>query len=72
MIRSILLLLIVLFAPPAEAQDSTQTDGRVQPGEPISDKNPFPDKEPESAWPLPFNPSQEISADSPVSFPTDI
>lgn len=72
MIRSFLLLLIILFASPARAQESTQMPGQVQPGEHTSEMNPVAEKEPAPAWPLPFNPSQEISADSPVSFPTDI
>lgn len=72
--KKVLLLFILLcFGQPLLAQDN---------------KNPVkPEKKPSSAreenagkkpkqqptgWPQPFTPSQEIGADSQISFPTDI
>jgi hypothetical protein len=72
MTRLFMLLAVLLAFSQAEARDSARPPGQEAPGEQVSEINPTPDMGPVPAWPVPFQPSQEIGADSPVSFPTDI
>ena len=69
--KTIVLLLLLISGAPLWAQDTDDTAGseagsQVQPppgGESVQEPVP---------WPRPFTPSEEVGADSSISFPTDI
>ena len=67
MMLRIFLLLVLTFSAQAVAQE---------PEQPMLEEKADPDTGPAAApalvWPPPFQPSEDIDADSPVSFPTDI
>ena len=67
MMKRILLLLLLAVPALAVAQEPEQPVMEEQAG---SDTGPA--AEPTLVWPPPFQPSEDIDADSPVSFPTDI
>ena len=66
MIR-ILLVLVLAVSAQAVAQEPEQPVMEEQ-----ADRDTGHAAEPTLVWPPPFQPSEDIGADSPVSFPTDI
>ena len=74
MTRSLIIILLFTLLHTAAAEDTRPeqnsggsgiTDGPIEKQEEQSGQSPSP-------WPLPFNPSQDVGADSQVAFPTDI
>jgi hypothetical protein len=64
--RIVLLLLMLAISSSVQAQEEkTQPDTSKQDVQPAAQTLP-------PVWPVPFQPSQEIGADSHISFPTDI
>lgn len=63
----ILLLLILAVPAQAVAQEVEQPVMEEQ-----ADSDTGDAAEPTLVWPPPFQPSEDIGADSPVSFPSDI
>jgi hypothetical protein len=73
MIRSALLLILLLCSSGLQAQEQPEP-AEPQPAGPVvqepAAQEPAPPKAP--GWPLPFQPSEQVGADSQISFPTDI
>lgn len=70
MTRIVALLVLILSISSAQAQeqgDTREDEVRSNPPRKETDSGRKP-----AAWPQPFQPSQEIGADSQISFPTDI
>ncbi len=69
-----LILMLLTAIPVCFGQDLRDGGGNVK-GSPGSEKKVQP-TEPQQTkpmvWPQPFQPSEEVGADSEVSFPTDI
>ena len=66
----VLIFFLLGFALPLRAED---TGPRPEPE--AQSQQPLPGGEsavPTADWPRPFKPSEEIGADSQISFPTDI
>lgn len=72
MILRIITLLLLLTGPGiTQAQDHPEyQDGKDEQNSPLPQQQS--NGREQVRWPIPFNPSQEIGADSQVSFPTDI
>jgi len=78
----VIIAVLLATAPPAAGQSSpdrpaAEADAaqQIQPPreQPPAEKPPGPETEKKQAdWPRPFIPTERISADSVVSFPTDI
>ena len=71
--KSTVLIILLLLAPPLvlaqEKHDSAVPEGK----KPVQQTTSGEDKVPSPVvWPKPFKPSEEIRADSQISFPTDI
>ena len=58
---------------PSSVQPPTPLEAPAESNVETTPKTVVPERSAEDAvWPPPFNPSEEIGADSQVSFPTDI
>lgn len=75
MIRVILICCVFLLSTPLKAQN-IEEDSKNMPRIKVDKKQEqHPESQPKKnppSWPIPFQPSKEIGADSQVSFPTDI
>jgi hypothetical protein len=73
MIRSALLLILLFCSSGLQAQEQPEP-AELQPAGPVvqepAAQEPAPPKPP--GWPRPFQPSEQVGADSQISFPTDI
>ncbi len=68
----IILLSTLLHTAAAEATRPEQNSEGNDPSDGPVEKQEEPSGQGSPAWPLPFNPSQDVGADSQVAFPTDI
>lgn len=68
------LLIILLFLGQPVWADEAPDSAETETGRPEQRKEPAQEEKGSDSvvWPLPFKPSQEIGADSMISFPTDI
>ena len=71
--KAVLLLILLIFSQPLMAQDSPNS-AEPKPDSSTSTKEAVKEgaQQPPAIWPKPFKPSEEIRADSQISFPTDI
>ena len=71
--KAILLFLILMSCPlMVLAQDTTEKTAPIEDSQPRQ-VSPVEDSAPPAIpWPKPFKPSENIGADSQISFPTDI
>jgi hypothetical protein len=70
-IRTTVLLMLLICSGTAQAQDIREHQDSIEEDTAHIERKTTEEPE-QTRWPLPFNPSQEIGADSQVSFPTDI
>lgn len=72
MIRLVIVLMLLASSSSLWAEDRPVST-EPKPSDAVSQKEPQKQDEPApTIWPRPFQPSQEIGADSQISFPTDI
>ena len=70
-IRITTLFMLLISSGTVQAQDLPENqDGKEQEKSHLQQEKTTGQEQ--LRWPIPFNPSQEIGADSQVSFPTDI
>lgn len=68
----VLLFLLFISIPPVWAQDSSGNADPKTEIPPREESSSGDSATPPVPWPKPFKPSEEIGADSQISFPTDI
>ena len=72
MIRILIVLVLLGSGSSLWAEDGSVST-EPKPSDAVSQKEPQSQDQPApTIWPRPFQPSQEIGADSQISFPTDI
>ncbi len=73
MIRTALLVLLLFCSSGLKAQEQQDPAGS-QPVGPVAQEPATPESAPpeQPDWPRPFQPSEQVGADSQISFPTDI
>ena len=72
MIRILIVLVLLGSGSSLWAEDGSVST-EPKPSDAVSQKEPQSQDQPApTIWPRPFKPSQEIGADSQISFPTDI
>ena len=72
MIRILIVLVLLGSGASLWAEDGSVST-EPKPSDAVSQKEPQSQDQPApTIWPRPFQPSQEIGADSQISFPTDI
>ncbi|MEJ2136573.1 MAG: hypothetical protein P8X86_15190 [Desulfofustis sp.] len=69
----LLLIILFIFGGPLQAEKGSGPADKVPAGGEVT-REPAPQQGPAETvvWPPPFKPSEEIGADSQISFPTDI
>ena len=77
MIRTVVMVLILMLpavTPPSFAgdQETMETHIKSLSGSEKGEQPAKPQRSKPTVWPQPFKPSEEVGADSQVSFPTDI
>lgn len=70
MMRMLTLLILLIFSPLLWAQDQPEPNTSDAASQKETPKKQ--DQSETTIWPKSFQPSQEIGADSQISFPTDI
>lgn len=65
MIKALIILLLLVTVSFSLAQDQGQAGSQEE-------EQSEPEQTLPTVWPPPFHPSQEVGADSQISFPTDI
>ncbi len=74
MTRTLIIILLFTLLHTAAAEDTSpeQSGGGTDSADGQIETREEPAGQSTSDWPLPFNPSQDVGADSQVAFPTDI
>lgn len=71
--KAMLIIILLCVGQPAWANDTSEPTEK-EAGKPVTQTEPKREEKVSEpvVWPVPFSPSQEIGADSMISFPTDI
>lgn len=71
--KAMLIIILLCVCHPAWADDTSGSTEK-EAGKPVTQTEPEREEKVSEpvVWPVPFSPSQEIGADSMISFPTDI